>query len=384
MAALELRDVTKRFGRVTAMNRVSFTAREGGFFVLLGAPGAGKSTTINVICGIEKPDAGRISLGGRDITQEFAQTRDIATAFENYALYPHMTVFENLLFPLEAPIRRREMPRSERERRVKEIAEMLGIGELLQRHPRELSGGQRQRVALGRTLIRRPKLYLLDEPIAHLDAKLRHRMRSELKKIQQEFGITAVYATPDQLEALSMADTIAVLHKGVIEQVGKPDDIYYRPANVYVAGFISDPPMNILPAELRDDSLDLAWGAPFRIPLGVRERRALREKAADHRLNVGVRPVDITLVSSSDSRAQLRGEVILMDTLGQTAIVTVRIGSNTLKAKVSSDNLPEQRHAVGLSLSAERMYFFDASTGRRIHGGEMTAGSGEGSGGSQR
>jgi multiple sugar transport system ATP-binding protein len=373
MATLELHNVTKRFGSVTALNHVSFSADEGGFFVLLGAPGAGKSTTINVITGIEKLDEGQITLGGRDITQELTQTRDIATAFENYALYPHMTVFHNLLFPLEAPLRAREMQKSEREKRVKEIAEMLSISELLQRYPRQLSGGQKQRVALGRTLIRKPKLYLLDEPIAHLDAKLRHRMRSELKKIQKEFGITALYATPDQLEALSMADTIGVLNKGVLEQVGKPDDIYFRPNNIYVAAFISDPPMNFIPAKLRDNALELLLDDPVRISLNAAELKALKETAADQALKVGIRPVDFAFVSPSDPRAQLRGEVALLDSLGQISIVTVRIGKNTMTAKVSSDNLPERGHAVGLSFDRERIYIFDAATGKRISGGESAA-----------
>jgi multiple sugar transport system ATP-binding protein len=373
MATLELNNVTRKFGAVTAMNKVSFSADEGGFFVILGAPGAGKTTTINTIFGIEKVDEGTITLGGRDITHELPQTRDTATAFENYALYPHMTVFQNLLFPLESPLRAKEMPKKERLKRVKEIAEMLSISELLHRHPRELSGGQKQRVSLGRTLVRRPKLYLLDEPIAHLDAKLRHRMRSELKKIQKEFGITAVYATPDQLEALSMADTIAILNKGVIEQVGKPDDIYYHPVNIYVAGFISDPPMNFMPANLGDGGLDLTWGEPCRISLDAGDHKALRQKLAGQPVKVGVRPVDISFVPPSDPRAQMRGEVTMLDTLGQTSIVMVKIGPNRMMAKVNSDQRPERGSAVGLCMNMERVLYFDATSGLRIHGGESVA-----------
>jgi multiple sugar transport system ATP-binding protein len=378
MATLELNNVTRKFGAVTAMNQVSFAADEGGFFVILGAPGAGKTTTINTICGIEKVDSGRISLGGKDITEELPQTRDIATAFENYALYPHMTVFQNLLFPLESPLRAKEMSKNDRVKRVKEIAEMLSIGELLNRRPRELSGGQKQRVSLGRTLIRRPKLYLLDEPIAHLDAKLRHRMRSELKKIQKEFGITAVYATPDQLEALSMADTIAVLNKGVVEQVGKPDDIYYHPTNIYVAGFISDPPMNFMPAKLGDGCLDLTWGEPCRISLAAGDLSALKQKLAGSPVKLGVRPVDISFVPPADSRAQMRGEVMMLDTLGQTSIINVRVGPNTVMAKVSSDNRPERGTSVGLCLNMERVLYFDATSGLRIHGGESVAAASDG------
>jgi multiple sugar transport system ATP-binding protein len=373
MATLELKNVTRKFGAVTAMNRVSFAANEGGFFVILGAPGAGKTTTINTICGIEKVDEGQITLGGRDITEELPQTRDVATAFENYALYPHMTVFQNLMFPLESPLRAKEMSKNDRVKRVKEIAEMLSISELLHRRPRELSGGQKQRVSLGRTLIRRPKLYLLDEPIAHLDAKLRHRMRSELKKIQKEFGITAVYATPDQLEALSMADTIAILNKGVVEQVGKPDDIYYHPVNIYVAGFISDPPMNFMPAKIGDGGLDLTWGEPCRISLEAGDQKALKQKLAGQPVKMGVRPVDVSFVPPSDARAQMRGEVTMLDTLGQTSIVQVKIGPNTLMAKVSSDHRPERGTSVGISMKMERVLYFDAASGLRIYGGESVA-----------
>jgi len=370
MATLELKNVSKKFGAVTAMNKVSFSADEGGFFVLLGAPGAGKTTTINTICGIEEVDEGKITLGGEDITHELPQTRDMAIAFENYALYPHLTVFQNLLFPLESPLRAKEMSKNERAKRVKEIADLLSISELLHRYPRELSGGQKQRVSLGRTLVRRPKLYLLDEPIAHLDAKLRHRMRSELKKIQKEFGITAIYATPDQLEALSMADTLAILNKGVIEQVGTPDDIYYHPVNSYVAGFISDPPMNFMPALLGNGGLDLTWGEPCRIPLGAGDHRALEQKAAGQPVKVGVRPVDISFVSPSDPRAQMKGKVAMLDTLGQTSIVMVEIGPNRMMAKVDSDHRPEHGEAVGICIKMERVLYFEAASGLRIHGGE--------------
>jgi multiple sugar transport system ATP-binding protein len=376
MATLELKNVTKRFGAVVAMNKVSFSADEGGFFAILGAPGAGKTTTLNAISGIETVDEGTITLGGRDITHELPQTRDTATAFENYALYPHMTVLQNLLFPLEAPLRAKETTKDERVKRVQEIAEMLSIGELLNRHPRELSGGQKQRVALGRTLVRRPKVYLLDEPISHLDAKLRHRMRSELKKIQKKFGITAVYATPDQLEALSMADVIAVLNKGVVEQVGKPDDICYHPVNTYVAGFISDPPMNFMPAQLGAAGLDLTWGERCCISLAAADHAALGQKLAGRPVKVGVRPVDISFVPPSDPRAQMRGKVTLLDTLGQTTRVVVEIGSNTVTAKVDSDDRPERGDAVGLCMRMERVLYFDAASGLRIHGGESGAAAG--------
>lgn len=362
MAKVELRNVTKRFGAVTALNNVSYTIQDGEFFVLLGASGAGKSTTISIISGIEQADEGQVFLDGRDITKEFPQNRDVATAFESYALYPHFTVFENLMFPLEAPERKRTLTREQREARVKEVAEMLGLGDLLHRYPRELSGGQRQRVALGRTLVRRPKAYLLDEPIAHLDAKLRHRMRSELKKIQQGLGITTLYATPDQLEALSMGDTVAVMHKGVIEQVGKPDEIYYHPVNLYVATFVGDPPMNVFNVDYHGDYAIVECDTPYRVPIPPGDQAMLAEKMGGCQLKIGIRPVDIRLVPPDDPRAHTRGEVVLLDTLGQTSIVTVRLKTEEIKAKVSSDVIPKLHSIIGLEMDIHRFYYFDANT----------------------
>lgn len=356
MAKVELRNITKKFGKLTALDDICLTIKDGELFVLLGASGAGKSTTISVISGIETPDRGSVLLDDQDITKTFPQSRDIATAFESYALYPHFTVFQNLMFPLESPERKKEMSRPEREKRVQEVAEMLGIGELLQRLPRELSGGQKQRVALGRTLVRRPKAYLLDEPIAHLDAKLRHRMRSELKKIQTGLGITTLYATPDQLEALSMADTIAVLNKGSIEQIGVPDDIYYKPKNLFVASFVGDPPMNLFAVDYKGDHAIVECDTPYRIAIRKEDQSMLAEKMGDCRLKIGIRPVDIQLTSPQDQRAQISGEVVLLDTLGQTTIVTVRLKNEEIKAKVSSDNLPELHSVVGVEMDDSRFY----------------------------
>jgi len=366
MAQVELRTITKKYGKVTALDQVSFVIPDGKLFVLLGASGAGKSTTIGVISGIVTHDSGGIFLDGRDISQAFPQNRDIATAFESYSLYPHFTVFQNLLFPLESPERKKQMLKPDREKRVKEVADMLGLGELLKRYPRELSGGQKQRVALGRTLVRRPKAYMLDEPIAHLDAKLRHHMRSELKKIQTELGITTLYATPDQLEALSMGDIVAVLNKGVVEQIGMPDEIYYNPVNLFVASFVGDPPMNLFSVDYQGDHVIVECDTPYSIPLLPEDQKMLTEKMGDCRLKVGVRPVNIQLTASDDPKAHTQGEVILIDTLGQTSIVTVRLKSEEIKAKIPSDHLPKLHSTVGLQFDSQRFYYFDAATTRSI------------------
>ncbi len=366
MAKVTLENVTKRFGKVTALEHVNITIKDGEFFVLLGASGAGKSTTINVISGIEIADDGRVFLDEGDVTHAFPQDRNIATAFESYALYPHFTVFQNLMFPLEAPRRKRTYSKESREKRVHEVAAMLGIEELLQRYPRELSGGQKQRVALGRTLVRRPKAYLLDEPIAHLDAKLRHRMRAELKKIQREMGITTLYATPDQLEAMAMGDTVAVLHKGKIEQVGTPDEIYYKPNNLYVAEFVGDPPMNILPVDYRGNYAVVECDPPYQIPIPSESQRRLAEKNVGHELKVGLRPKDIKMVPVHDPGAHVHGTVSLIDTLGQTSIVTVVFGKSEVKAKINSNDLPELHSEIGLEYEVNSFYFFDATSGLRV------------------
>ncbi|MEW5818130.1 MAG: ABC transporter ATP-binding protein [Spirochaetota bacterium] len=366
MAKVELQNITKRFGKVTAIENVNLTIQDGEFFCLLGASGAGKSTTINIISGIEKADNGKVLINDRDITAAFPQERDIATAFESYALYPHFTVYRNLMFPLEAPERRRLFSKQSKEMQVIEVAKMLGIEELLHRYPRELSGGQKQRVALGRTLVRRPQAYMLDEPIAHLDAKLRHRMRSELKKIQKDLGITTLYATPDQLEALSMGDTIAVLNKGKLEQIGTHDEIYYQPANLYVATFVGDPPMNIFEVDYKGAYAIVKFDTPYRVPIPEKSRIMLAEKTGGRRLIIGIRPKDIRLVSPSDPSSHVGGEVIFLDTLGQTSIVTVRNKTNTIKVKINSNELPEMRSTVGLEFDVERFFYFDAETAFRI------------------
>ena len=366
MANIELHDIWKSFGDTPVLQGVSFACQDGEMFCLLGPSGAGKSTTIRVISGLEMPEQGEIILDGQPITKTFPQERNMATAFESYALYPHLTVFDNLAFPLKAPIRAAQYSGAEVKKRVKEVAELMNISELLARYPKELSGGQRQRVALGRALIRKPKLYLLDEPIAHLDAKLRHRMRGELRKIQTELGITTIYATPDQLEALSMADTIAVINQGKIEQIGPPDDIYYHPINVFVARFVGDPPMNILTCNLKAETLVVEAATSFSFPIPASDQSLLAEKLNQQQVKVGIRPKDIKLVSGSAANIHAKGQVKAVDTLGQTTVVTVMVGSVEVKAKVPTRDAPDRGSNVGLVLDSSRLYYFDAETDLRI------------------
>lgn len=367
MASLELQNITKTFGKKVALKDVSFHCKEGEMFCLLGASGAGKSTSINVISGVLEPDSGKVLIGNVDQSDVFPQDRNIATAFENYALYPHMTVRENLLFPLNSPIRKKQYSKEQKEVRVKEVAEMLGISELLQRKPQELSGGQKQRVALGRTLVRRPNAFLLDEPISHLDAKLRHRMRSELKRIQREFGVTTLYSTPDQLEALSMADTIAVLREGEIQQIGTPDDIYYKPNNIYVAQFLGDPPMNLLPVDYQGSFVVVDCDSPYKLPIPQKDQQILNEKLGSCQIMVGVRPRDIRFVTADDKEALTKGTIKIVETLGQTTIVNVQVASEEIKVKTHTDLVPKVGTQIGMVYDLQNLYYFDRETSLSIH-----------------
>ncbi len=366
MTIVRLENISKRFGNVQALKDVSFSCTHGEFFCLLGPSGAGKTTTLNTIAGIERPDQGDVYVDDERITQLMPQERDMAIVFESYALYPHLTVFDNLAFPLRAPGRARQYGRDALEARVKEVADMLNIGELLGRYPRQLSGGQRQRVALGRALVRKPKVYLLDEPISHLDAKLRHRMRGELKKIQTDLGITTIYSTPDQLEALSMADTVAVINQGRVEQIGTPDDIYFRPCNVFVARLVGDPPMNTMAARLEEQSVILLGNEPFRIPIPEAHAALLANKARTDKLLAGVRPVDVHLVAGCVDNACANGRVKTNDPLGQVTISSIQVGNLELKARISTRSTPPRGSVASLVVDGSKLHYFDSETGRRI------------------
>ncbi len=250
MADVVTQSLTKRFGKTVAVDQLSFACQDGELFVLLGPSGAGKTTTLNLIAGLVEPTSGKIFIGGRDAATLEPGDRDVAMAFESYALYPHFSVYENLAFPLRSPRTAGRYTPKALDERVRAIAGMLEIDELLGRMPTQLSGGQKQRVALGRALVREPAVFLLDEPIAHLDAKLRNRMHAELRRIQKQLGTTTIYATPDYAEAMAMADRLAVAHEGRAVQVGPPLEVYFNPANEFVARFMGDPPMNFFDCEI--------------------------------------------------------------------------------------------------------------------------------------
>jgi len=366
MARVALRDVWKKYNTVQALQGMEFETREGELFCLLGPSGAGKTTTLRIIAGIEKPDRGDVLVNDESIVDLMPKERDVALAFESYALYPQFTVYENLAFPLNAPIRKKELSAAEVQGRVKEVATLLGIADLLKRFPRELSGGQRKRVGLGRALVRKPKLYLLDEPIAHLDAKLRHRMRGELKKIQADLGITTIYSTPDQLEALSMADTVAVINQGKIEQTGSPKEIFHFPGNVFVAQLVGDPPMNILEARIEDGAIVVTCDVNFQIPIPSDTPPGLFDADRNGKLLVGIRPKDVSFVSRDGESFHTRGRIRDVDILGQTAVANVTVGCLEMKVKLATNDAPGRDSLVSMGVDSTKLHYFDAETRVRI------------------
>lgn len=367
MAKITVRGLCKQYdGKVQALKDVSFECQDGEFFCLLGPSGAGKSTTIKAIGGIEPADAGQVFLDDQDVTDMQPWERDLAVAFETYALYPQLTVRENLRFPLQAPFRKAQWTKEAIETRVVEIANMLGIGELLDRHPQQLSGGQRQRVALGRALVRKPRAYLLDEPIAHLDAKLRHRMRGELKRIQMALGITTVYATPDQLEALSLAQRMAVLNRGRIEQTGTPQDIFERPSNIFVARFVGDPPMNVVDIRIEGDTIATPMDSQVRLHLTDALAGLLSRQTGAKGIKLGIRPKDLQVLPESGDQTLLKAEVQQVQVLGETSVLTMKAGATDLRAKLATELAPARGTNVRLFIDIAKCHFFDSATQLRL------------------
>ncbi len=318
--ALSIAGVSKTYGRVRALDNLSFDVAAGRFFVLFGPSAVGKTTTLRMIAGLVKPDSGRIEIAGRDFTHEPILGRGVSMVFQSFALYPHLTVFENLAYPL----REEKLSAGEISIRVQETAAMLKLSHRLERKPNTLSGGEQQRVALGRSLIRHPKILLLDEPLTNLDAKLRHDMRAELKRLHRQFGMTIVYATPDELEALSMGEEIAVMRDGAVVQRGTPDELYGQPMNTYVAGKIGSPHMNMVQAVVTPDTKS------FDTSLGKISPKAKRKTAvAGEAAIIGIRPNDIRLAAKGEK--SISSKVHLLEPLGDITIVSVAAGKEILR-----------------------------------------------------
>jgi multiple sugar transport system ATP-binding protein len=363
MSELELQRVSKRFGRKTwAVRDLSLRVSDREFAVLLGPSGCGKTTTLRLIAGLEEAGSGRIILDGEDLTLLPPRKRHVSMVFQNYAVWPHMTVLENIAFPL----RLKKLPEKAVVQTATDVARLTGIDALLDRRPDQLSGGQRQRVALARALAVKPKLFLMDEPFSNLDAMLRVAMRTELRAIHQQAGTTTVFVTHDQAEAMSMADRIVIMKDGAIVQVGTPDDVYFRCANVFVAGFIGTPPMNFFDVRLehKDGRAELThpgFGRPLTLPAS----QAL-SAYGKQRLRLGVRPEDLLFTNESD--AVLSGPALVVEPQGSHQVVSMRIEGQIVK--IVRPPLPkiEARQTVRVGFSPRTLHFFDPDTGDRLAG----------------
>jgi multiple sugar transport system ATP-binding protein len=355
MAQIRVQQLHKAFAEFTAVQDSTFTVRDGEFFCLLGPSGCGKTTTLRMIAGLELPTSGQIFLDDDDVSFKRASARDIAFVFQMFALYPHMNVRKNIAFPLVS----QGLPRAEIDRRVQEAARTLQITHLLDASVSGLSSGDRQRVALGRAIVRQPLAFLMDEPLGALDAEFREVMCHELRALHDRLHATTVYVTHDQTEAMSMADTIAVMNKGLIEQLGAPMDVYERPASVFVADFIGSPSMNFLPFEAA-----LLMGAQeVRIGTATVGVPALKQDCAATKLLYGVRPEHVSFADDST----LRGEVLGTEYLGTSQVVTVSTATGaTIRAKVSADSRAARGDHVGLRFNAAAVSLFDEASGRAL------------------
>jgi multiple sugar transport system ATP-binding protein len=357
---LRLEGLTKRHGTQTAVDHLNLEVREGEFLVVLGPSGCGKTTTLRIIAGLEHPDEGRIWLGDRDITNLEPRDRDVAMVFQSYALYPHLTVQENIAFPL----RIRKVPQEAAAQRVRDAAAKLGLTRLLDRRPRALSGGERQRVALARAIVRQPNAFLMDEPLSNLDAQLRLETRAELKRLQHELGITTIYVTHDQAEAMTLAHRVAVLCGGILQQLDTPVNVYNQPMNLFVAGFLGSPPMNLLEgARTTTGEFALTDGSLWPLPADTASTPSASNPGAG--LVMGVRPEHVR-VQTAASPGCVAGRVYVTEPAGNENLVVVKLGKQSLTARVSADTGLEYDQEVWVSAPGGRLHFFDRASGRRL------------------
>ncbi len=356
MASVVFEHVTKRYGRVEAVRDLNLEIPDGQFMTLVGPSGCGKSTTLNMLAGLEEVTEGEIYIDGEPVSGLPPGARDVAMVFQNYALYPHMTVRDNLAFALKVRGASREVIA----KRVEHAAQLLGIQELLDRKPRQLSGGQRQRVALGRALVREPRLFLLDEPLSNLDAKLRVQMRAELKLLFERLETTVVYVTHDQAEAMTMSDQVAIFDRGVVQQVGTPLELYNHPVNLFVAGFLGSPPMNFLDGEIvAGDGGPCVAGSGFTLPLppAVTLGRGQRVIA-------GIRPEDIAIVTEAETSVVTT--VSLVEPMGSVTIIHAPVGGKLIAIEADKATPVRAGDRVALRIAPERIHLFDPATERAI------------------
>ena len=366
MGTLQLHDLTKVFdtpgGEIVAVDGLDITVEDGEFLVLVGPSGCGKSTTLRCIAGLEQASSGRITLDERDITYKKPKERDMAMVFQNYALYPHMTVRQNIGYGLKITT---DLSKSEINERVEETASLLEIGELLDKEPSDLSGGQQQRVALGRAIIREPEVFLMDEPLSNLDAKLRTTMRTEIQQLQQEMGVTTIYVTHDHTEAMTMSDRICVLNDGELQQIGTPLECYHEPANQFVGGFIGSPSMNFF--DVARDGETLVHEA-FDYDLSAETQDAL--DGASSELTIGIRPEHISLADRSEPNA-VSTEIEVVEPMGEVTYAYFTIGGETYTASIDGEHRIEAGDDVNVLFPERKIHLFDGETGEAVKNSEL-------------
>ncbi len=360
MARVEIKNLVKRFGATIAVNNVSLEIKDKEFVVLLGPSGCGKTTTLRCVAGLETPDQGEIYIGDALVNDLPPKDRDVAMVFQSYALYPHMTVYDNIAFPLKM----RKTPKEEIDRRVKQVAELLRISHLLDRKPRQLSGGEAQRTALGRAIVREPKVFLMDEPLSNLDAKLRLYMRAELKKLQRDLGVTTIYVTHDQAEAMTMADRVAIMNYGLLQQVAPPEDLYDHPANIFVAGFIGSPPMNFIECSfLEKDGKNYLDAGTFTLELWPEVADIIKKKATGPELILGLRPEDLSISREvKKPETAIPAEIYVIEPLGTEVIVDAKVGENIIKLREAPTFRGRMGEKVWIVFNKDRMHVFDKKT----------------------
>jgi len=352
MAKVHFRQVTKRYGDLEVIHGIDLDVADGEFIVIVGPSGCGKSTLLRMVAGLETITGGEISIGDRVVNALEPKDRDIAMVFQNYALYPHMSVYGNMAYGLKI----RGMSKADIDTRVKRAAEILELGPLLERKPRQLSGGQRQRVAMGRAIVREPAVFLFDEPLSNLDAKLRVQMRFEIQKLHRRLGTTSLYVTHDQVEAMTLAQRMVVMNAGRAEQIGTPMEVYQNPATVFVAGFIGSPAMNFIDGRSMDDGrIQLDGSGVLIVP---------KAPAAGKKITIGIRPEHLT--PSKPSEANLVGSVEVIEALGADTLLHVAVAGRTIIARLPAGTPAEVGEPIALAADRDRIYMFDADTGARV------------------
>jgi multiple sugar transport system ATP-binding protein len=349
MASITLRKISKAWGPVVGVDAIDLEIKDKEFMVFLGPSGCGKTTTMRMIAGLEEPTGGDIIIDGERVNDVDARDRDVAMVFQSYALYPNMSIYENIRFPL----RMRDVPKEKHDRLVREAADIVELGELLDRKPKALSGGQRQRAALARAVVRHPQVFLMDEPLSNLDAKLRLTMRGQLKHIQRKLETTTVYVTHDQIEAMTLADRIAIMNKGKIQQLGTPDEVYSNPANIFVAGFIGSNPMNLLKGDINNGNFE-----------GVDTKVSKVSKGSRRNVILGIRPEDVTIAPKG--KGHLNSTLFSLEPTGDQTLVATYAGPQLALAKGPRSFRHEIGAPISFHFAEDRIYLFDGESGERL------------------